>query len=61
VVETTSGVKFYSDEAAGGAPRVETISDEQLLALFKGRSVALLGSPGRQRLVVFNPPTPNAN
>jgi hypothetical protein len=32
---------------------VQIINDEQLLALFPDRSVALIGRPGQQRLVFF--------
>jgi RNA polymerase sigma factor (sigma-70 family) len=34
--------------------RVEFISDEELLALFPNRPVALIGKPGRQRLVFLD-------
>ena len=35
---------------------VEIINDDQLLALFPGRDVALIGKPGQQRLVFFDQP-----
>jgi predicted TIM-barrel fold metal-dependent hydrolase len=35
---------------------IGVLTDEELLALFKGRPVALIGSPGRQRLVLFDEP-----
>jgi hypothetical protein len=38
---------------------VESISDEELFALFPGRSLALLGTPGNQKLVVLDAPTRN--
>ena len=34
--------------------RVKIIDDDQLLALFSDRSVALIGSPGKQRLVFLD-------
>lgn len=34
----------------------QTISDDELLALFPGRLVALIGEPGRQRLVFLDEP-----
>ncbi len=33
---------------------VQIITDEQLLDLFKGRPVALVGAPGRQKLVLLD-------
>jgi len=41
----------WVEEAAGGKAPVRFISDEELLDLFPGRSVALVGAPGRQQLV----------
>lgn len=38
------------------APAVRTISDEQLLALFADRSVALVGRDGAQQLLFFDAP-----
>ncbi len=35
-------------------PRVKFISDEELLALFPNRSVALIGKPGSQQLVFLD-------
>jgi len=43
---------------AATALRVKIINDEQLLALFPGRSVALIGTPGSQRLVFLEPVEP---
>jgi hypothetical protein len=45
--------------AAQPAPTVEgtdirILTDEELLALFKGRPVALIGSPGHQQLILFD-------
>jgi hypothetical protein len=36
-----------------GTP-IRVIGDEELLALFQGRPVALLGEPGHQRLVLLD-------
>jgi hypothetical protein len=36
--------------------KVQLISDDELLALFPGRSVALIGKPGQQRLVFLDQP-----
>jgi hypothetical protein len=35
------------------APQVKIITEEELLALFPGRTVALIGKPGHQQLLVF--------
>jgi hypothetical protein len=35
-------------------PEINFISDEQLLALFPNRSVALIGNPGHQRLLFLD-------
>jgi hypothetical protein len=40
-------------EASG----VKTISDEELFALFPGRSLALIGKPGHQQLVFLDTPS----
>jgi hypothetical protein len=37
--------------------RIEIITDAELFALFPGRSLALVGPPGRQQLVFFDQPT----
>jgi hypothetical protein len=37
-------------------PPIERIDDEELLALLPGRTVALIGPPGREQLFVFDPP-----
>jgi hypothetical protein len=36
------------------APPIKVISDEELLALFPDRSIALLGPPGQQQLVFLD-------
>ena len=35
---------------------IRVLSDEELLALFRDRPVALIGSPGHQQLVLFDEP-----
>ena len=42
--------------AALSSPRVATISDEQLLAIFADRAVALVGRPGEQTLLFLDTP-----
>ncbi len=49
-------LKIYPAPLAASAPPVPTISDEQLLSLFPNRAVALLGEPGREKLVFFDNP-----
>ena len=39
---------------------VKWIDDEQLLARFSDRGVALVGPPGRQKLVFFDSPAPSS-
>ncbi len=39
-----------------GLPDIRFINDEQLLALFPGRAVALIGRPGEQQLVFLDEP-----
>lgn len=54
--------RLTSQMGAPSAPAVKTIegtsirilSDEELLDFFKGRPVALVGSPGHQRLLLFD-------
>ena len=41
--------------------RVHIVTDEQLLALFPHRSVALIGRPGEQRLVFLDGAEPSAS
>ncbi len=36
---------------------VKIIDDQQLLALFPDRTVALIGAPGNRKLVFFDPPS----
>jgi len=41
----------------GSSPRLERITDAELLALFPGQTIALVGAPGEQRLMVADPGT----
>lgn len=41
---------------APSTPPIEPIDDAQLLTLLAGRTVVLLGAPGRERLLVFDAP-----
>src|SRR5262245_56681510 len=43
--------------ASRPAATIKRISDEELLALFPGRSMALIGPPGHQELVFLDTPT----
>ncbi len=43
--------------AATGTKSIKFITDEQLLALFPDRSVALIGKPGQQQLVFLDQPS----
>jgi hypothetical protein len=38
-------------------PHIERITDAELLALFPGQTIALVGVPGEQRLMVADPGT----
>jgi len=49
-------IKIYPATVASDSPPIAIISDEELLNLFGDHPVALLGSAGRQRLVVFDKP-----
>jgi hypothetical protein len=51
-----SNAQLASTPSAANSSRVEFINDDQLLALFPGRSVALIGKPGEQRLVFLDKP-----
>lgn len=46
------------ESTAWSSPGVEPIDDAQLLTLLAGRTVALIGPPGRERLLVFDAPRP---
>lgn len=43
-----------SAPASGGAGSVKFISDDELMALFPGRAVALIGGPGHQQFVFLD-------
>jgi hypothetical protein len=46
-------VQMPQPEFIAGTP-IQVINDEQLLLLFKDRPVALVGPPGRQRLLLLD-------
>lgn len=46
--------RIASPGAPAGSSEVKTISDEELFALFPGRSLALIGEPGSQQLVFLD-------
>jgi hypothetical protein len=50
---TTEAVTAPPIRRIAGTP-IRIISDEELLAVFQGRPVALLGEPGHQRLVLLD-------
>jgi hypothetical protein len=41
-------------------PPLKFITDEQLLALFPGRPLALIGKPGQQQLLFLGQPAPSS-
>src|SRR5262245_36198359 len=47
-------VPHQTAQAAPQAEAIKTIGDDELLALFTDRGVALIGKPGNQRLMVFD-------
>jgi hypothetical protein len=51
-----AGAPLASATAPAVASQVKFISDEELLALFPDRPVALIGKPGQQRLVFLDEP-----
>jgi hypothetical protein len=50
-----------SEVAAREISAVKVITDEQLLALFPNRTVALIGAPGKQELIFVDRPEPSEN
>lgn len=52
-VQTMVQAPALATEAERG---VKVVSDDELLALFPGRPVALIGPPGRQKLVFLDEP-----
>jgi hypothetical protein len=51
-----SSVQLASAPSPATTSHVQFINDDQLLALFPDRSVALIGKPGEQRLVFLDQP-----
>lgn len=51
-----SSVQLASPPSPATTSHVQFINDDQLLALFSDRSVALIGKPGEQRLVFLDQP-----
>ena len=51
-----SGARLASTPTPATASHVEFINDDQLLALWPDRSVALIGKPGQQWLVFLDKP-----
>jgi hypothetical protein len=54
---STSSPRMQETTSAAIAPvesGIKVISDEELFALFPGRSLALLGKPGQQELVILD-------
>ena len=49
IASTSSRATAPVAQAVASAPKIEIINDEQLLALFPNRSVALIGKPGNQQ------------
>lgn len=45
-----------SNSQEADVSKVKLITDDELLALFPGRSVGLIGNPGHRRLVFFDEP-----
>lgn len=43
-----------NSSSAALAPRIKTISDDELFALFPGRPMALIGKPGQQQLLFLD-------
>ena len=50
-------VASRSPAQPGSPSQLERITDEELLALFPGQTIALVGAPGDQRLMVADPGT----
>lgn len=51
-----SPVAHHVANEAPAVPRIKMIDDQELLALFPDRSVALVGSPGDQKLIFLDAP-----
>jgi hypothetical protein len=50
----TSSIRSAASPAPAAEGGVKVISDEELFALFPGRSMALIGTPGQQQLVFLD-------
>ncbi len=50
-----------SPETATPRPPVKFINDDELMALFPNRALALIGAPGHQQLVFLDEPTPGSS
>jgi len=61
VRESAANLQLPPAPAPAVSDHVKFISDDELLALFPGRSVALIGKPGQQRLVFFDKPDDESN
>jgi hypothetical protein len=51
---TTAGNRDVASVKVVPGTTIRVLSDDELLAFFKGRPVALVGQPGNQRLVLFD-------
>lgn len=56
--QTASRTALHNDSPprVNDLPPIKIINDEQLFALFPGRAMALIGSPGNQQLVFLDRP-----
>jgi len=61
VRESAANVQLSPAPAPVVASQVKFISDDELLALFPSRAVALIGKPGQQRLVFLDKPESESN
>jgi hypothetical protein len=53
----TQSQLLNADHSPKVNPGVKVLNDEELLALFPGRPVALIGPPGQQKLIFLDEPT----
>lgn len=53
-VQTATTDIPQAEPASVGSASVRFISDDELLSMFPGRSVALIGAPGRQQFVFLD-------
>jgi len=61
VSQSAANAQLSAAPAPAVAGQIKFISDDELLALFPGRSVALIGKPGQQRLVFLDKPDSESN